>query len=568
MILSLSIKNIALIDSLSLEFDRGLNILSGETGAGKSIIIDSLNFVLGDRADRSLIRRGERSAEVQVVFEGTEAIAPLLEQYGIPLDDVVIVRRTMSEAGRSDCRINGIIVNLSTLKAVVERLVDVHSQHEHQSLLNEGNHIGILDRYDGAIVSAKQAYRAVYDRLQEIERQLSRYPDPESRLRLIDTLSYQIGEIEQAAIGEEEEEELLRLRAKFQNAQKIGEGLSAALSLLRGEGAFAALQSVYAARKELQAIDRYDSAYAELAERLDSCRIELGDIADTVQAELDRVDLDPAEQRQVEERIELIRKLKKRYGSTVKEVLAFGMRAQEELERLQQAADHIEALEKERDEAQKMLTDCAKSLHVARLQAAQILAESIGRNLKELGMKNSRFAAEIVFPDAESDLLAACGPNGADEVRFMISPNLGEPLKPLAKIASGGEMSRFMLGLKSITAELEGIDTLVFDEIDTGISGAIAKVVAHKLYRIADTRQVLAVTHLPQLASMADNHYLIRKTEGDGKTLTNVIRLDREASLREIMRLSGSAEDSASGYQNAVEMKEDADRFKRETSKN
>ena len=348
---------------------------------------------------------------------------------------------------------------------------------------------------------------------------------------------------------------------KFQNSERIAGALSASFCALDGEDGFGAINLCQMAIREINAVLRFDNKFEGLSERLDSVKIELRDVADELSAEIDDLAYDPRELEKIEERIAEIRKIKKRYGP-IEDLPEFLEKCYKELDKLKNAESKIAELEEIlKFEASKTI-NYAKLLHEERLNVSQNFNKAIVKNLKELGMKNTSFEAEITIPENDDDVLAQANDRGADVVRFLISPNLGEPLKPLSKIASGGEMSRFMLGLKNITAELEGIDTLVFDEIDTGISGVIAKVVAQKLNDVSGNRQVLAVTHLPQLASMADNHYLITKYEKDGQTITEVNLLDEEGAVKEIMRLAGSDADSVVGMQNAIELKNWAKTYK------
>ena len=563
MITSLYVKNIALIEELRLELADGLNILSGETGAGKSIIIDSLNFVLGDRADRSLIRHGTSSACVQVVFTDDDKpeIAALMEEFGIERDENVIVRRVMQDNGRGEARVNNVPVTLQQLRKLVVLLVDVHSQHEHQNLLNEANHLGILDKYTAGFANVYEEYSAHYAKYRKTLGEIESFGDESARARRADALEYQLAEIERISPKEGEEEELVAKRDKFRNAEKIINALATASALIDSDDGTGALSSVQNAGREMNYIERYDPGYAAIAERLEGVKIELRDIVDEIRNELSSADYDPREAGAIEERLEELKKLRRKYGDFA-EMTRFAEEAGKELEEISNAGEKLKELRAVVEKEGAATVEYAKKLHDARVRAAMEFSAAIELNLKELGMKSAKFEAVTEFPAGDENILAACGARGADSVRFMISPNLGEPLKPLAKIASGGEMSRFMLGLKNITADLEDIDTLVFDEIDTGISGAIAKVVACKLYDIARTRQVIAITHLPQLASMADNHYLIAKREEGGKTLTHVTRLDSESELKELMRLQGSNENSAIGRENAVELKNWANIYK------
>lgn len=563
MISSLYIKNIALIREHTLNFGKGLNVLSGETGAGKSIIIDSLNFVLGDRADKSLIRHGQQSAVVEAVFDdnNNENVLNVLSEFGIEREENLIVRRTMTENGRSDCRINGRSVTLSQLRKLVAHLVDIHSQHENQALLNEANHILILDKYGKKLDSLIEKFNDHLKKYLNTKSELLSFEDESARIRKIDSLEYQIGEIERVNPQINEEEELIQRRTKYQNSERIVGALSASYSALDGEEGFGAINLCQMAIREINAVLRFDDKFEGLSERLDSVKIELRDVSDELQAEIENLAYDPRELEKIEERIAEIRKIKKRYGP-IEELPEFLEKCYLELDKLKNAEAKIAELEEILSlEATESIT-YAKKLHEERVNVSKAFNKSIVKNLKELGMKNTIFETEILIPESADEILSQANDRGADTVRFLISPNLGEPLKPLSKIASGGEMSRFMLGLKNITAELEGIDTLVFDEIDTGISGIIAKVVAQKLNDVSKNRQVLAVTHLPQLASMADYHYLITKYEKEGQTITEVNLLDDVGTVKEIMRLAGSDSNSVIGEQNAIELKKWAKSYK------
>ena len=563
MITSLYIKNIALIREHTLEFAEGLNVLSGETGAGKSIIIDSLNFVLGDRADKSLIRHGQTSATVEAVFNdnNNQNVIRVLNEFGIEREESIIVKRTMTENGRSDCRINGRAVTLSQLRKLVAYLVDIHSQHENQALLNEDNHIIILDKYGKSLDELKEKFNNHFCAYLKAKDEINAFEDESSRIRKIDALEYQIAEIERVNPQVGEEEDLITQRNKFQNSERIANALSASYSALDGDDSIGAINLSQMAIREINAVLRFDNKFETLSDRLESVKIELRDIADELTNEIEGLAYDPRELEKIEERIAEIRKIKKRYGP-IENLPEFLENTYKELDKLKNASQKIAQLEEIMSKEGSLAIDFAIALHNQRIKVSKSFNQAIVKNLKELGMKNTTFEAEIPFPENEDDILKRANENGADSVRFLISPNLGEPLKPLAKIASGGEMSRFMLGLKNITAELEGIDTLVFDEIDTGISGLIAKVVAQKLNDVSKNRQVLAVTHLPQLASMADQHYLITKYEKEGQTITEVHRLEEHGSIKEIMRLAGSDANSVVGEQNAIELKNWAKTYK------
>ena len=562
MISYINIKNIALIQELSLPLKAGLNILSGETGAGKSIIIDSINFVLGDRADRTLIRHGETTARVEVVFDNIanfEAVKNILEDSGIECDDeTVIVNRLMTQ-DKSECRINGRIVNLSTLRSVVALLVDIHSQNEHQSLLKIANHIKLLDAYSSNLSDNLELYRNKLARFRDITNKLSEFSTQAERERKIDILTYQIEEIERVNWSEGEEETLNSQRERYYNSQKITSTLSDALENIDGSNNMGGIPTLKTALSQLNSIAKYDDNFEELITRLESAVIELVDIAGSVSDMLYSSDTDRMDIESIESRLDDIRNIKKKYGKTTADVAAFYESITAELDRLTTASETIEKLTKQRTDLEQQLLNLVHKLHDERCAVAKKFQKVIQANLIELGMKNSIFEVKIELTE---DIINSLNNNGADYVEFMLSPNLGEPLKPLAKIASGGEMSRFMLALKNVIAELDDIDTLIFDEIDTGISGVIAKVVACKLYDIAKSRQVIAITHLPQLSSMADINFLIEKNVVGGKTLTFVKELDENETLQEIMRLSGFSVDSKTGLEGAKELKSWANSYK------
>ncbi|NCA91859.1 DNA repair protein RecN [bacterium] len=558
----INIKNIALIQELSLELQPGLNILSGETGAGKSIIIDSINFVLGDRADRSLIRYGESTARVEVVFTDIanfDGVKALLQDAGIECDDeTVIVNRYMTQ-DKSECRINGRIVNLFTLRNLVALLVDIHSQNEHQSLLKILNHITLLDAYNSKIGNILEVYRTIFADYKQVLSKIDNFLSTEERVRRLDLLQYQIEEIERVAWKENEEEILNNERSRYYNAQKIATALNAALENLEGSVGFGGIASIRRAYSELNSILKYDESVAPFIERLDASLIELDDISASLNEKIYGNDIESIDIESVEKRINDINSLKRKYGKTVEEVNTYYSKIKEENDILLYAEENVAKLVTKKTELEGKLIDLVEKLHNERCFSAVKFEQEIQNNLVELGMKNSVFQVKI---ELSEDILASLNLSGADYVEFMLSPNLGEPLKPLAKIASGGEMSRFMLALKNVIAELDNIDTLIFDEIDTGISGVIAKVVACKLFDIAKTRQVIAITHLPQLASMADINFLIEKEVISDKTLTFVKKLDSNDTFKEIMRLSGFTADSKVGLDGAKEMKKWADNYK------
>ncbi len=564
MLAQLTIENIALIDKLELDLKNGLNILSGETGAGKSIIIDSLNFVLGERADKSLIRYGTDYAIVQAVFEEyvTPSVFEYLDDIGIECEDVLIIRRKMSVDGKNECRINGRVSTLSILKGLTELLVDIHGQHEHQSLLKSANHIKLLDDIGAAkIASVKQDVAKEHTRYVALKRELSRFGDESERERKLDILSFQIDEIEKADVKDGEEDELLQARKRIRNMEKIMSALSDAKNTLDGYDSSSVSASIKNSSNLLGTISSYDDTVAPLIDRLDDAKIEIKDIADTLSDMLERLDFDARSAEKIEERLEVVRNILHKYGGNFDNLQKFYEDAKKEAELLSGAAQTVEDLQVEIEKAKSGLQKSARKLTELRQEVANKFERDITRELKDLGMGGSTFKVDFVTTD-DVDQISA---NGADTIEFLFSANVGEPMKPLAKIISGGEMSRFMLAFKNIVAGVDGIGTMVFDEIDTGISGNISAVVSEKMCNISRDRQVIAVTHMPSLAAMADNHYLIAKSTENGKTLTHINLLEDDTD--EVARLIGGNDYSQFAVPHAKEMKAWAERYKQSISK-
>ncbi len=559
MLSQLSIENIALIDKLELTLSNGLNVLSGETGAGKSIIIDSLNFVLGERADKSLIRYGTDQAVVQAVFEDylTQSVKDYLDDLGIDAEDVLILRRKMTVDGKNECRINGRISTLSILKGLTEMLVDIHGQHEHQSLLKSSNHIKLLDDMgENAVENAKEKVAKTHKKYVSLKNEFAKFGDASERERKLDVLTYQIEEIEKADVKDGEEEELLAQRKRIRNMEKIISALSDAKRILDGYDSTSVSASIKNCSSLLNSISSYDDQITPLTDRLDSAKVEISDISDTLEDMLERLDFDARSAEKIEERLELVRTILHKYGGNWDAMQKFYQSASEEANMLANASETVEKLEKEIKSARKELVDDAQNLTALRQKVAKKFEKDITKELCDLGMSGSTFKVDIQTTDEPDEISA----NGADSVEFLISPNVGEPLKPLAKIISGGEMSRFMLAFKNIVAGIDGIGTMVFDEIDTGISGNISAVVSEKMCNISRNRQVIAVTHMPSLAAMADSHYLIAKSTQNGKTLTHVDLLEDDTD--EVARLIGGNDYSKYAVPHAHEMKAWAQRYK------
>ena len=534
MLKSLFIRNVALISETSIEFTRGLNVLSGETGAGKSIIIDSLAFALGERADKSLIKSGETSAFVEAVFSLPEK-DNVFEQNGYGSDDgLYVVARTMSVSGKNEIRINGRVTPQGVLKQISAVLVDIFSQNQQTYLLKPENHLNILDGFgrDSSLVEKVAALSAELD---GINAELGKFGmDDSQRERMLDMLNYQIREIESAEFYVGEDEELQQLRKKGQNAEKISYALSSAIRLLDGDGgALGAVGDAVSARASVSGLD---SEYEDIRRRLESAKYELRDLADTLDGLASSLSFDSFEQDRIEARLDKLKLLKKKYGGSLQAVNEFLSDAKTKADEIAGSDKIIEKLKKEREAVLDKLYDAACGLSAFRRKTATDFSGKIMGELNDLGMKNTSF--EVRFGDIPSrESFDGCGKNGFDSAEFYFSANKGEPSKPLAKIISGGEMSRFMLALKNITASIEKIPTMVFDEIDSGISGKIAEVVAKKLARVSGDYQCLVITHLPQIAAMSDEHLLIQKAVSGEKTVTFVTALDENGKIKEIGRL-------------------------------
>lgn len=563
MLRNIRIHNLALIRDLEIGFCPELNVFSGETGAGKSIIVDSLMLLMGARYDKSLLKFGEDKGFVEGVFDCADT-SPL-DDLGIDTEDgVLIVTRRFFKDGKNDIRVNGKQLTTAMLRELMQSYVDIYGQNEYQSLLKVTEQRKILDyfvfKHDDAPL---KAHRAIYDEYKSVLAEMNKLGDERTRAQRIDILKYQIEEIESAKVVAGEEDGLVERRHLLMAAERIKNSLGDCYDRLDGEGG--AGEAVSEATRALGGVTQFGAAYQALYERLRSAEIELNDIAESIKDELDAMTDSGAELDTVVARLDKIRALKNKYG-TFDAMQKFLSEAKCELERAENGAELYESLCKKERALKSKLYDSAKALSVLRRDGARAMQKSIVAELADLGMANSTF--EVVFapvPD-ENDFTARVTAVGFDEYEFYLSPNVGQPLMPLAKIISGGEMSRFMLAIKLITGNLGNIGTMIFDEIDTGISGAIGLSVAKKLCRLSRGRQVLCVTHLPQIAAMADAQFFIEKTESDGDTQTRVTPLDRDGQIGEISRLSGTKGVSNTSDKNATELKDWSDGFKKELS--
>jgi len=539
MLRELYVKNIALIDELHLCFEEGLTCLSGETGSGKSIIIDALSFVLGERADKGLIKHGEETAFVQAVFETRHCykITAILGEGYCDDGQPFIISRSMSVSGRSEIRINGKQATLAMLRSITGLLVDIFGQSEHLGLMKQENHLKIIDGYktDDVLFSmAEEEYR----RYQCIKKELLRFGGSESeRARTIDLLEYQINEITAAELSIGEDEELNSRRLAILNSEKIKNYATDAFEALAGDNS--AVDAVSRSVSSWKQILRFDTDADKLLDRLEAIKYELSDIAGEIEGYIEGLDFSPYELETIEQRLDLIKTLKRKYGATIEEVLAYAEKASKELAEFTSAAAEIERLTAEKQECLERCYDVATNISAFRRQSAMDFCAEIEGELKDLGMKNAVFTVEFAQNPTLEQYEGHVSARGFDSVEFYMSANKGEPVKPLIKVISGGEMSRLMLAVKSITSRIEGIDTMVFDEVDTGISGAMALAVAKKLKALSKGCQVMVITHLPQLAALSDTNYLIFKSVENERTVTHVKKLSYEQKVDEVARLSG-----------------------------
>lgn len=553
----LHIENIAIIERADIMFGRGFNALTGETGAGKSIVIDALGAVLGQRTSRELIRTGAEKAFVSAEFSGVPAEMPGLAETGLsPEEDgTLLLQRELYGDGRNACRVNGRPVTVAQLRRIGAGLLNIHGQHDGQQLLDEEQHLAYLDRFgrvDDALTRCAECYGTLRETRREIE---TLRMDEAEKARRVDMLRHQIDELERADLQEGEEEALLARRNILRSGEKFTAAIAKAdLCLNGGDEGMGAVSAIREAENALRALRSLGDEFAALSERLEALRCEAYDLAETIRDKKEAYEFSPQELDAVEARCDQLYRLKKKYGASVGDMLAYLARSREELDRIEYADERIAQLQETLREQEAAAMEAARALSALRRAAAQELEERISRELTELDMPKLRFA--IDFQEKE------LSENGIDAVSFLMSANVGESLRPIQKIASGGELSRIMLAMKNVLAEQDSVMTMVFDEVDTGVSGRAAQRVAEKLARLSRFRQVLCVTHLPQLAAMADVHFGVEKGEADGRTRTNVLVLDRAARRREVARLSGGDPPSDTMLSGAEELLSAAESFK------
>ena len=542
----LHIENIAVIERSEISFEPGFNVLTGETGAGKSIVIDAISAILGERAYRDMIRTGTEKASVRAVFTDVPELDWFAEN-GVEYDAESIIQREIFLDGRNVCRVNGSLVNVSILRKLGIQLINIHGQHDSASLFDEENHLTFLDAFGdhGALIDTyKEKYSAVTQLRREID---SLTMDESEKLRRMETLRYQIAEIEKAELVAGEDEELENRRKLLQSAEKIADGMNdAAENLYGGEDSDGATSLLAMAERALARISKFSDSIAEIHEKVADLMYQVEDAARLVLDARDELSYSDEELDRIESRLDVIHKLRRKYGATCADILEYLEKAKQELDEIEFADDHLERLKGKLQKAEKEAWNAAYALRNARKATAENMSARILSELAQLDMPRVQFECRFT----ETELTS----NGADTVAFYMSANAGEDLKPLSKVASGGELARIMLAMKNVLAEKDQVNTLIFDEVDTGVSGRAAQKVAEKLRSVANHKQVLCVTHLPQLAALAQNHLLIAKEERGGRTYTTVTPLDIEGRKRELARIIGGANITETTLKSAEEM--------------
>ena len=542
----LYIENIAVIERSEISFDSGFNVLTGETGAGKSIVIDAISAILGERAYRDMIRTGAQKASVRGIFTDVPEYS-WFQENGVPYDSEIIIQRDIYQDGKNVCRVNGCLVTVSILHKLGVLLMDIHGQHDSASLFDEANHLKFLDDFSEN-QHLRDDYALKYADVVSLRSDIQRMTmDEGEKLRRMEMLRYQIAEIEKAQLQSGEDEQLEERRKVLQNAEKLADGLNAACECLYGgddaDGASALLSQ---AVREISKLSRFTDAFQNVQERLTDLMYQVQDVAEEIHNARGDLSYSDRELDMIEERLDVIHKLRRKYGATCDEILAYLENARNQLDDIEFADGHLEKLKSSLLKAENAAWESARALRNNRCKAAVGLSERILAELSQLDMPKVQFSCEFT----ELDLTA----NGADSVAFYMSANAGESLKPMSKVASGGELARIMLAMKNVLAEQDQVATLIFDEVDTGVSGRAAQKVAEKLRCVARNKQVLCVTHLPQIAAMGDTHMLISKYEQGGRTYTTVSPLDKEGRKRELARIIGGSVITETTLKSAEEM--------------
>ncbi|MFJ7735509.1 DNA repair protein RecN [Lysinibacillus sp. NPDC097287] len=551
MLRELSIRNFAIIEDLTVSFSDGLTVLTGETGAGKSIIIDAVHLLAGGRGNSEFIRHGAKKAEIGGLFQISSDEHPIykkLDEAGIEVEeDTIILRRDLNDSGKSVCRVNGKLVPLSVLRDIGSSLIDIHGQHENQELMDEKQHINLLNQYAAEqLAPIQEKYSENFEAYRALRKELASISiDEQLMAQRIDLYQFQIKELDDANISISEEDDLLDERRRLMNFNKIFERSSTAYEAIQGDSrGLDCIGNAMGALDDAAAIDEH---FKESSEAVTSAFYALQDAAYQIKNILDELEFDPARLNEVEQRLALLQNLKRKYGSTVKDILAYHEKIKTDLNELLNRDEILQVKERKVVEMEAVLTDLAEQLSEVRKKAAIELSEAIMAELRELHMEKAKFIVNF-------DSLPTFDVNGKDQIVFYISTNVGEPPKSLPKIASGGELSRMMLALKTIFSSSNGVTSIIFDEVDTGVSGRVAQAIAEKIAAISINSQVLCISHLPQVAAMADHHYFIKKEVEHDRTFTSLAEIDTKARIEEVSRMMSGAEITELTLQHATEL--------------
>ncbi len=542
----LHIENIAVIQCADISFDKGFNVLTGETGAGKSIVIDAISAIMGERAYRDMIRTGSTKASVRGVFTQVPEL-PWFQENGVEYDPETVIQREVYLDGKNICRVNGSLVSVSILRKLGVQLINIHGQHDSASLFDENNHLILLDDFSGN-EPLRREYGEKYETYTQLQRQIASLTmDEGEKLRKMEMLRYQIQEIEKAKLTPGEDETLEQRRKLLQNSEKISDNLHDAVNAVYGgEDTDGAASLLGEAERSLSRLSRFSEDFTELHQRVADLMYQVQDVAEELRIARDDLSYSADELEEIESRLDVIHRLRKKYGATCQDILDYKEKASQELDEIVFSDDHLERLKAQCEKAKEAAWEAAKRLRQSREAGAQVLSRQILSELAQLDMPKVQFQCQF----SQTDLTAS----GADLVAFYMSANAGEALKPLSKVASGGELARIMLAMKNVLAQQDQVATLIFDEVDTGVSGRAAQKVAEKLRSVSQNKQVLCVTHLPQLAALATTHFLIAKEERDGRTYTSVTSLDKEGRKRELARIIGGANITETTLKSAEEM--------------
>jgi len=551
MLKELSIKNFAIIEEVSVSFNEGLTVLTGETGAGKSIIIDAVHLLAGGRGSQEFIRHGAKKAELEGLFYIQDESHPVfnkLAEVGIDSDEeAIVLRRDINDHGKSVCRVNGKLVTIAVLREIGGSLIDIHGQHESQELMDDRLHISLLDQFAGTpLLVQKEQYHELYLSYKKLKKELSAINENEQQIaQKIDLFQFQIREIDAVQLEVDEEDRLLEERKKHQNFHKTFERLSTAYEAIHGESR--GLDWIGKAMSELDDVSSYDDQFKEFAESISSAFYTLQDTSYQVKGLMDEMEFDEGRLNHIEDRLASIQSMKRKYGSSIQDILEYRKKIGEELDDLINRDERVQLRQKDLLKLESDLEIRANSLTLLRKEAAENLSESILTQLRELYMEKATFFVQF-------NTIEEFDKNGKDSLSFYMSTNVGEPAKPLSKIASGGELSRMMLALKSIFSKHQGITSIIFDEVDTGVSGRVAQAIAEKISSISTSSQVLCITHLPQVAAMADQQLLISKDVFDERTTTTLTEVTGKQRVHELSRMMSGAEITSLTLEHATEL--------------